>query len=632
MGYTKRDLIDFANSIDEKDNSKMDEWIKEFCLANISDNDKNELLRLYNYLFKEYGGQYDFFCNLVNSKDYINAIKLSKLMANCFDESREDVRQTILGKDLNFVFKDLLIQPGGTGVAVITRANKLVERGYNINLISINEIQDYDEIRKYFYDVQNISERINFINMFEYYCKKNTSSPEIATHSMDGSDYLIKEIENPDSSVTYEYYDKSDSSQKVMSELYVKGALALRIDNRNSKREYFTPDGFNYLVIIKNKCYLNNRQTGTTIEFGSYSEFLGYFLDEYCRTSTEKPFIIFDNTFNGYHIRHVDSHETMKIASIHGNPYYRSGKPEINSERTVNKNITHFQSINDYRSFVVLTDSMKEDLTNDTNYRNFVAIPNLISEDKFDYEAPEKDFNKISIFTRISHGKNLSDCLKAFKIVCDKRSDAKLNIYGRADKSEIEKLTLLAKELEIDGNVNFEGFISDVDGEMRSSLCTLMSSYYEGFPMAILESMANSTPVITYDTNYGPRDMISNGVDGIVVDFGDYEAMADHILDFIDNPQKAVDMGLKAKQNIKDNYSSEIVCNKWEDLFIDTYARSEIEDFQRLFNEKNKNKKLEMENKSLLKFKKDVLNSTSWKLTKPLRSLTGLLNRGSSKK
>ena len=632
MEYTKRDLIDFANSIDEKDNNDINQWIKGFCLADISDNDKNELLGSFNYLFKEYDGKYDFFCDLVNSKDYINAINLSKLMSNCFDESREDVRQIVLGKDLNFVFKDLLIQPGGTGVAVITRANKLAERGYNINLISINEIQDYDEIRKYFYEVQNISERINFVNMFEYYSKMNTSSPQIAKHSTDGSDYIIKEINNPDSSITYEYYDKSDSSKKIMSELYVKGALAYRFVNENSKREYFTPDGFNYLEIINNKCYLSNRQSGTTIMFGSYSEFLGYFLDEYCRTSTEKPFIIFDNTFNGYHIRHVDSHKTMKIASIHGNPYYRSGKPEINSDRTVNKDITHFQSINDYRSFVVLTDSMKEDLTNDTNYRNFVSIPNLISEDKFDYESPKKDLKKIGIFTRISHGKNLSDCLKAFRMVCDKISDAQLDIYGRADKSEIEKLTRLACDLEIDGNVNFRGFISDVDSEMRSCLCTLMSSYYEGLPMAILESMANSTPVISYDTNYGPRDIISNGVDGIVVEFGDYEAMAEHIIDFLDNPQKAIDMGLKAKQNIKDNYSSEIVCDKWEDLFIDTYARSEIEDFQRLFNEQNKNKKLEKENQSQSKFKKDVPNSTSRKLTKPLRSLNSLLNRISSKK
>ena len=626
MEYTKRDLIDFANSIGKSDND-VDQWIRKFCLSGISDSDKHELLRAFDFLFKEYGGKYKQFCDFINSKDYINAIKLSKLMANAFDESKESVREIILKKDLNFVFKDLLIQPGGTGMAVITRANKLAERGYNINLISLNEIQDYDEIRKFFYDVHNISEKINFLNMYEYYAKKNTFGPPIQQLPVPEDDYIIEKIDNPDSSVTYHYYDKSDPSRKVLSELFIKDALALRTHHESSQKEYFTPDGFNYFSKINNKYQLMNRESGTTIEFNTLSAFLGYLLDDICRICEEKPFIIFDNTFNGYHIRNVDSHETMKIASIHGNPYFRGGEPETDSQRTVNKEITHFQSIDDYRSFVVLTDSMKDDLTNDLDYENFVVIPNLIPDDKFIYDSVEKDLRKIGIFTRISPGKNLSDCLKAFKIVCDKKSDVELDIYGRAVKSEIEKLTILAEELEIDDKVHFKGFTSDVDSEMRKSLCTLMSSYYEGLPLAILESMANSTPVISYDTNYGPRDIISNGIDGIVVDFGDFESMADHIIDFLDNPQKAIEMGLKAKEKIQNNYSTDIVCDKWEDMLIDTYARSEIEDFNRLFDEKNKNRKLEKENQSLLKFKKEVLNSTSWKITKPLRSIIAILRK-----
>ena len=64
----------------------------------------------------------------------------------------------------------------------------------------------------------------------------------------------------------------------------------------------------------------------------------------------------------------------------------------------------------------------------------------------------------------------------------------------------------------------------------------LMTSVNEGYPLATLESMAFGCPVVSYDIKYGPRDQITDGVDGFIVPAGDVEAVAERCVQMIDSP------------------------------------------------------------------------------------------------
>ena len=57
----------------------------------------------------------------------------------------------------------------------------------------------------------------------------------------------------------------------------------------------------------------------------------------------------------------------------------------------------------------------------------------------------------------------------------------------------------------------------------------LLTSLYEGFALVIQESIANGTPVISYDIKYGPRDMIQDGVNGYLVEDGNIDQLAECI-------------------------------------------------------------------------------------------------------
>ena len=65
---------------------------------------------------------------------------------------------------------------------------------------------------------------------------------------------------------------------------------------------------------------------------------------------------------------------------------------------------------------------------------------------------------------------------------------------------------------------------------MWTATAFLMSSRNEGYPLASLESMARGCPVISYDIKYGPREQITEGVDGFLVEPGDIEGLAERMV------------------------------------------------------------------------------------------------------
>ena len=655
-------LINFHNIIKKFDDIYLylmfeileEVWIKEFCLSKISNVDKMDILMASKELFRKYkdnnilNDELKLFINLINSKKYTYATKLSNLLALKYSEKREYVKNIIKEDGLNFVFFDLDTQPGGTGIAVMNKVNKLVEKGYKINLLSVDRVKNYKYIKNYLQKTGRLSKKVNVVNIFEYYSDKNTLSDEIKKASVD-KEYHVKKIKNNDNSITYEYFDKSNNNKKVKIELFVDGAIIFRDDLINSKRDYFTLDGFNYLTRIeknkKGKYFLHDRVNCSTIEFTIFNQLLCHFINEYTNTIDEKPIIICENTTNNFNINRIDPRKAIKLGSMHGNPYLI----DENSKRYINPNVSHFKIINDLKAMVLLTDSVKNDLSNEFDYDRFVVIPNFIEDEKLEYDPVEKEL-KIGIFSRISPEKNLSDALRSFKIVSERFDKVILEIWGRIDfnnREEINKLKDLSEKLNISDKVIFKGFSTDVSYEMKKSFCSMLVSDHEGLPLSLLESMANSTPVVSYDINYGPKDVITNGSDGFIVEHGDYESIASHIIKLLEDPDLAIRMGVNAREKIKNKFSASVVSQQWEKLFVDVYVQSRIDDFEQMLKERNYNNlvknqrnlnseinRLRRENKILERklndsesFCDDILNSTSWKVTKPLRNFKNNLKR-----
>ena len=93
-----------------------------------------------------------------------------------------------------------------------------------------------------------------------------------------------------------------------------------------------------------------------------------------------------------------------------------------------------------------------------------------------------------------------------------------------------------------------------------------MSSRYEGFPLVIMEAMSCGVPCVSFDCPFGPRNIIKDGEDGILVDYLNTEVLADSICKIIEDDSFRKRLGTNAKKNIQ-RFSQDAIMQQWQELF-----------------------------------------------------------------
>lgn len=165
---------------------------------------------------------------------------------------------------------------------------------------------------------------------------------------------------------------------------------------------------------------------------------------------------------------------------------------------------------------------------------------------------------------RLNYQKGFDRLLEAWKIVSEKHPDWILKIAGTGEQEA--QLKDLSKELGVEGTVRFLGQISDVAKEYLNSSIYVMSSRFEGFPMVLLEAMPFGLPVVSFDCPTGPKDIIKDGEDGILVANGDIKGLAEGICRLMEDVELRKSMSIKARNNIR-RFDKENIMEKWMRLF-----------------------------------------------------------------
>ena len=134
---------------------------------------------------------------------------------------------------------------------------------------------------------------------------------------------------------------------------------------------------------------------------------------------------------------------------------------------------------------------------------------------------------------RLTPQKDHATLLRAFAEVVRSRF-ARLVILGVGP--ERENLLELAARLKVSQHVDLPGFDINPFAYMSKSKVFVLSSRYEGFGNVLPEAMACGTPVVSTDCPSGPSEILEDGKWGRLVPVGDWRAMAEAIIDTLDNP------------------------------------------------------------------------------------------------
>ena len=111
---------------------------------------------------------------------------------------------------------------------------------------------------------------------------------------------------------------------------------------------------------------------------------------------------------------------------------------------------------------------------------------------------------------------------------------------------------------------------SDVISEYVNSSIAVCSSRFEGFGMVIAEAMVCGIPVVSFDCPWGPRAIISDGEDGMLVENGNVEKLAEALVLMIQHPEQRNLMANKAIENVQ-RFRIDKISEKWRLLFDALY-------------------------------------------------------------
>lgn len=132
-------------------------------------------------------------------------------------------------------------------------------------------------------------------------------------------------------------------------------------------------------------------------------------------------------------------------------------------------------------------------------------------------------------------GKPIPESIAAFCQIKDAFPGVDYQIYGVG--VGLAQLEAQIAELGCGDRVFLEGYTTDPLAVFQGALASVYPTTTEGFGLSILEALASGCPVISYDVNYGPREMITPGVNGALVPPGDIDAIAQAMRAVLTDPQ-----------------------------------------------------------------------------------------------
>ncbi|WP_066633810.1 glycosyltransferase [Desulfolucanica intricata] len=179
--------------------------------------------------------------------------------------------------------------------------------------------------------------------------------------------------------------------------------------------------------------------------------------------------------------------------------------------------------------------------------------------------------NEIAFVARFEIVQKRQDIMvQAFKIVNEKYPEMVLKFYG--DGPDLDYVKNMVESMGLKDKVIFMGLSNNPTKDISNARVFVLSSDYEGIPNALIEAMAIGMPVVSTDCSPGgARLLIENEVNGLLVPAGDYLAIAQAIIRYIENPDFARQCGNAAKQ-IKTKYAPEKIINQWKE-YVDVICR-----------------------------------------------------------
>ena len=213
--------------------------------------------------------------------------------------------------------------------------------------------------------------------------------------------------------------------------------------------------------------------------------------------------------------------------------------------------------------------------------RNADAVVTLTGEDKLLWRRakrvevipnfstmPVSQFSDCSSKRVIAVGrlvweKGFGRLIQVWTIVSTKHPDWHLDIYGEGTMCDTLKTLIRLYKTK---SVTIHEFTPNISQEYASSSICAVTSYYEGFSLALLEAIKHGLPCVAFDCPFGPRSIINDSYSGFLVNDGDIRVFAERICLLIENETLRKQFS-KTSIEIANTFDVNITMNKCNEFY-----------------------------------------------------------------
>ena len=208
---------------------------------------------------------------------------------------------------------------------------------------------------------------------------------------------------------------------------------------------------------------------------------------------------------------------------------------------------------------IVLTDDAKADWP---ELKNVVLIPDPLP---FRVETVSNlSAKRIISIGRYAYEKGNDLLLQAWAKVEKACQDWCLDIYGMGEQAPYRQQM---KNLGIDGSrCHLHGSLSDVKNAYLDSSIFALPSRFDGFGIVIIEAMSCGLPVVAFDCENGPRNILTDGENGYLIPPFDVDAYAEKLIRLILDETLRREIGANARKSSQ-RYAIDDIANQWKQLF-----------------------------------------------------------------
>ncbi|MBQ6717873.1 MAG: glycosyltransferase family 4 protein [Clostridia bacterium] len=215
-------------------------------------------------------------------------------------------------------------------------------------------------------------------------------------------------------------------------------------------------------------------------------------------------------------------------------------------------------------AYVVLTPQDANELKHTYKKINakLLDIPNIstyqISDTK--YNLASKTILSVGNLIKV---KGFDLAIEAASKIFEKHPDWCWHIYG--DGSDGDEFKQMVKNLSLDDNIKFMGRTNNLTKAYSESAIFVLPSRSEGFGLVLIEAQSYHIPTVAFDVPFGPRNVITNGVNGFLVEPFDTDSLAENVCKLIEDDNFRTTFSDNASKDLY-KYQADVVSKQWQNL------------------------------------------------------------------